>query len=127
MGLITYNGQLLLAPGGLANTINCCCGHRYCYCFTHSVNYQIVSRWRKCYRDAVYSPTLAAFIYPDGQPCDGGQNGSICPPGAFGRSVTYTGNTVSVCSCGSGNVSDNASLIINQTQWNNCTPLGSPP
>jgi hypothetical protein len=127
MGLITYNGQLLLAPGGLANTIDCCCGGRNCYCFTHSVNLVVVARWRRCYRYAVYVPALAAFVFPDGQPCDGTANGMICPPGAFGRSVTFTGNAVNVCSCGDSSSSYNASLVLNQTQFDNCTPLGSPP
>lgn len=127
MGLITYNGKLLAAGGGLANTIDCCCGHRYCYCFTQSINYTIVARWRRCYRDPVYVPALGVFVFPDGQPCDGTANGMICPPGAFGRSVTFTGLIVQVCSCGSAGNSFNASLILNQTQFDNCTTLGSPP
>ena len=127
MGLITYNGQLLLAAGGLANTIDCCCGHRYCYCFTHSINYMVVARWRRCYRDPVYVAAIGAFVFPDGQPCDGTANGMICPPGSTGRSVSYGGLMISVCSCGSGNESYNASVIQNQPAFNACTPLGSPP
>lgn len=127
MGLVTYNGQLLLAPGGLANTFDCCCGHRNCYCFTQTINYVIVARWRRCYRDPVYVDTLGVFVFPDGQPCDGGSTGMICPPGAAGRSVTFTGIVVQVCSCGTGGDGFNASSILNQTQFNNCTPLGSPP
>lgn len=127
MGLITYNGQLLLAGGGLANTKDCCCGHRNCYCFTQTTNYQITARWRKCYRDPVYNPTLGMFVYPDGQPCDGTADGMICPPGSAGRYVTFSGIIVQVCGCGTGGTAYQASIVTSSGQWNACTPLGSPP
>ncbi len=127
MGLITYNGQLLLGPGGLANTKDCCCGNRNCYCFTQTTNYQISARWRKCYRDPVFDPVTSTFIYPDGQPCDGGPNGQICPPGSTGRYVTYSGLIVQTCGCGTGGTSAQASIITSAAQWNGCTSIGSPP
>jgi hypothetical protein len=127
MGLITFNGQILLAGGGLANTKDCCCGGRTCYCFTQSVNYALAARWRKCYRNPVFDTALGIYIYPDGMPCDGGPNGSICPPGSFGRSVTMEGNVVKVCSCGDGGNSFNAAIVSSLAQWNSCTAIGSPP
>jgi hypothetical protein len=128
MGLITFNGQLLAAGGGLANTKDCCCGHRNCYCFTQTINYATTSaRWRKCYRDPVFVPSLGTFVYPDGQPCDGSANGSICPPGSVGRVVTMSGLIVQFCSCGSGGNSFQASLVSSSAAWNNCTAIGSPP
>lgn len=129
MGLITFNGQILLAPGGLANTKDCCCGARSCYCFTRTTDYQITSRWRKCYRNPYFATALGVYIYPDGMPCDGSENGIICPPGSVGRSVTggTSGSVVTVCSCGSGGTGSNANLVTSSTAWNNCTPIGSPP
>mgnify|MGYP003352632710 CR=1 FL=1 len=55
------------------------------------VMYRVVERWRVCYRDPVWDSTAGVWVYPDGQPCDGGGNGQICPPGSFGRSVTMSG------------------------------------
>jgi hypothetical protein len=133
MGLITFNGQILLAPGGLANTKDCCCGGRNCYCFTKTVNYQIAARWRKCYRNSIFVTATSTYIYPDGMPCDGGENGMICPPGAAGRIVTggLSGQPVLDCSCGSSDANSqqsfNAALVTSQAMWNNCTPIGSPP
>ena len=129
MGLITFNGQILLAPGGLANTKDCCCGARSCYCFTSTINYQISARWRKCYRNPIFVTEQGIYIYPDGMPCDGSENGMICPPGSVGRSVTggTSGSVVLVCSCGSDGTGSNANLVTSSAAWNNCTPIGSPP
>ena len=133
MGLITFNGQLLAAGGGLANTKDCCCGGRACYCFTKTVNYQTNARWRKCYRSPYFATALGIYIYPDGMPCDGSENGQICPPGSVGRSVTggTGGSVVLDCSCGTSDatsqLSFNASLVTSLAQWNSCTAIGSPP
>ena len=127
-GLITYYGKILLAGGGLAGSKDCCCGHRNCYCFTKTVNYQVVSRWMKCYRDPIWDTINSTWIYPDGMPCDGGTNGQICPPGSTGRYVTMTGNAVQICGCsGASGTAWSASLITNQSQYNNCTTFGDPP
>lgn len=128
MGLITFNGQLLAEGGALANTKDCCCGGRNCYCFTQTVNYVVVARWRKCYRVAVFDTELGVFIFPDGQPCDGLENGQICPPGTPGRIVTFIG-AVSTCSClapGDGN-SFQTALITSQGAFDDCVSFGSPP
>lgn len=126
-GLITFNGQILMAKGGLAASKDCCCGHRNCYCFTMSVNYQVVARWMKCYRDPVWDPIHSVWLYPDGQPCDGGTNGSICPPGSLGRYVNMSGQIVQNCGCGGGGTSYQASIITSQTQANGCTTFGAAP
>jgi len=127
MGLVTYNGTILMAGGGLANSKDCCCGARNCYCFTRSVNMVVVARWRKCYRVGVYDSVAGVWIYPDGQPCDGTAAGMICPPGAFGRFINFTGTTVNNCGCGSSSESFNATTIGSLAQWNACTAFGSPP
>lgn len=127
MGLITFNGLLLMADGGLASSKDCCCGSRNCYCFTRSYNYVTVERWRVCYRDPVWDSTNSVWIYPDGMPCDGGSNGQVCPPGSLGRSVTMSGNIVQFCSCGSGGTSYSVSIITSQSQYDACSPISPPP
>ena len=127
MGLITYNGKLLLAAGGFANSKDCCCGERTCYCFTQTASYAVSARWRKCYRNAYYDPVSGTFVYADGQPCDGGANGMICPPGSVGRFVTLLGGKVQTCGCGSGGTAYQATIVTSTSQWNACTAIGSPP
>lgn len=130
MGLITFNGQLLLKGGALASSKNCCCVSYTCYCFTSTVDYQASSRWRKCYRASVYDPVLDQFVFPDGQPCDGSANGSICPPGAAGRFVIMEGAAVKTCGCGGDppGTGYNAARIENTPEaFSNCSDIGSPP
>lgn len=123
MGLITFNGDIMLRWGGFAYTKACCCSGVSCYCLSRTANLQVVERTVVCYRNPYYDATLGQLVYPDGMPCDAA---SVCPPGSIGRFVTMEGATVKVCGCG-GAVSGsgyNYSLI---TQPNQCNPIAPPP
>lgn len=144
-GLITYNGALLLAGGGLAGNKNCCCSGVVCYCFREYTNYgsTTIRRWVVCYRQSYYDPVLGRMVFPDGVPCGYGE--ATCPPGTFGwffiggNNQLYTtppwgpndppvGFPLS-CGCGGSQQGTGITitLISNAEQAASCTPVLPPP
>ena len=94
MGLITFNGQILEAGGGLASSKKCCCKSRTKYCVTRTIFYRVVQRFIIDLADPEYAPPpIQGTVWPEGKPCD-----PYCANGtAFGY---YENPSRGICGCG---------------------------
>jgi hypothetical protein len=94
VGLITFNGQILKAGGGLATSKKCCCKSRSKYCVEQTVLYRPASRFIIDLADPEYvPPPVNGFVWPEGKPCD--------PYCASGTALGFFENsTTGTCGCG---------------------------
>ena len=92
MGLMTFNGQILEAGGGLASSKKCCCKSRTKYCVVRTILYRVAQRFIIDLADPEYfPPPVQAFVWPEGKPCD--------PYCANGTAFGYFENS-RACGCG---------------------------